>query len=454
MERPMFRLHALFAVGLVVTAALIGGCATHADRLHEIRSAYHSGNLNDAKTKIDAAIVKNRREVDVLKLDRAMVLLADGKPLDAEAVLREVRDNFEAKEGKDLAEGVMSMLTDDQQLAYAGEDYEKVLIRVMLSLSNLLYDGFDASAYAIQVNQKQQQIIEKSKSFDGENKNLKANYKFVPVGAYLHAALREETHTNYDDVARSLELVAKWQPDFPSIKQDLDRAKNGRHSQRGNGVVYVFTLVGRGPYKEEKSEIASTAALLIADRILSAVGKQSLPPTIAPIKIPRVVRPVNQVANVVVGVGGRPVGRTETITDVGQMATEQCEALMPETLARAVVRRIVKKGIIYGAKEVAGTDKTQLASLAFNAVGVAWEATESADTRCWGLLPDKIQVLRIELPAGEHQLTLQPAAVNGVAMGTPEAVRVQVRDGRNTYVLANFPDAKLTGRIAVNSAGK
>lgn len=443
----MIRPHALFAVALVAATAFVGGCATHADRLQEIRSAYHSGNTIDAKAKIDAGLAKSKREADVLKLDRAMVLLSEGNPREAETLLREVRDNFEAKEGKDLAEGALSMLTDDQQLAYAGEDYEKVLIRVMLSLCNLMGDGSDANAYALQVNQKQQMIIEKSKSTDDKGNNLKANYKLVPVGAYLHAALREETSTNYDDMARSLELVAKWKPDFPFLKQDLDRAKNGRHSQQGNGVVYVFTLVGRGPYKEEKAEIASSAALLIADRIFSAMGKQSVPPTLAPVKIPRVVRPINQVANVVVGADGKPAGRTETITDVGQMASEQCEALMPETLARAVVRRVVKKGVIYGAKEVTGTDKTQLASLAFNAVGVAWEATESADTRCWGLLPDKIQVLRIELPAGEHQLTLQSANANGAAMGTPDTIRVQVRDGRNSYVLANFPDAKLTGRI-------
>jgi hypothetical protein len=114
----------------------------------------------------------------------------------------------------------------------------------------------------------------------------------------------------------------------------------------------------------------------------------------------------------------------------------------------------VKKGIIYGAKEASGTDKTQILSLAFNILGVAWEATESADTRCWGLLPDKIQVLRLELPAGIHQLTLQPTVGNGVAMGRPETIRVQVGDGRNTYLLANFPDAKLTGRIVTNAAGK
>ena len=44
-----------------------------------------------------------------------------------------------------------------------------------------------------------------------------------------------------------------------------------------------------------------------------------------------------------------------------------------------------------------------MTSVALDIAGIAWEATEAADTRCWGLLPEKIQVLRIELPAGRHQ---------------------------------------------------
>ena len=62
--------------------------------------------------------------------------------------------------------------------------------------------------------------------------------------------------------------------------------------------------------------------------------------------------------------------------------------------------------------------------------GVVWEATESADTRCWGLLPDKIQVLRLELPAGTHQLALQPVSANGVPQGPPQPATVQVAAGR------------------------
>ena len=110
-------------------------------------------------------------------------------------------------------------------------------------------------------------------------------------GEALHAALREETHTNYDDVARSLELVAKWQPDFAPIKQDLERARSGHHSKPGHGVVYVFALVGRGPYKEEKSEIATTAARVagpgVDDAALSdpatniAIGASRITPKLA-----------------------------------------------------------------------------------------------------------------------------------------------------------------------------
>ena len=221
---------------LLLTITFAGGCASHVDTLKQIRSEYHSGNLTRAEAKIDVAMAKHSRDADVLKLDKATALLCEGKAREAEAMFREVRDGFDSKEGKDIREVALSLLTDDQRLAYPGEDYEKVILRFYLALCNLLQDGSDATAYALQVNEKQQQIIEAAKGTAPEGKNPKEGYKLVAAGAYLFAALREETHTNYDDVARALEQVEKWQPDYPAIKADLDRAKNGRHSQKGHGV--------------------------------------------------------------------------------------------------------------------------------------------------------------------------------------------------------------------------
>lgn len=441
----MNRLYLALLGGAVLFGA---GCSTHVHRLHEVRKAYYSGDTQAAQTKIDAAIKGNPGEADVLKLDQATVLLSEGRPKEAEQLFREVRGRLDHLEQKDAGELALSMLTDDQAIAYPGEDHEKVLLRFFLALSNLMGKGDDAGAYALQVAAKQQEIINKAAGPDGNNP--KAGYPQVAVGAYLHGLLREATHTNYDDAARSYEKVCQWAAGFGAGKIDLRRAKAGRHSQPGNGVVYVFALVGRGPYKEERAEVVTQAALLIADRILSATGKRSLPPTIAPVKVPVIVCPRNVVAATSVSVDGRPVARTETLTDVGQLAKKQAELNFPHVLARAVARRVVKKASVYAVKEGLKTQKGSAANLLLDVGGVVWEATESADTRCWGLLPDKVQALRVELPAGRHEITLTPTDANGSPVGAPRPVTVEVANGRNTYVLASFPTGQLAGRVQVS----
>ena len=436
-------------LGLILTLLLFSGCATYADRARVVRTSFYANSLASAETEIEKGLKKQGKDADVLKLEKAMVDLASGELDIAEKTLREVRDNFDALEQKSLGEGAMVMITDDNAKSYAGEDYEKILVRTMLALTNLMRGGGDAEAYSLQIADKQQQIIQ-SAEVDAEGKNPKASYQQVALGPYIRAALREETHRDYDDVQRSREMVVNWQPEFTSGKQDLERALYGRHSEPGHGVLYVFTLVGRGPYKEEVAEVPSQVALLIADRIISATGKHTLPPTIAPIKVPKVMPQVNLIRSVNVSIDGQQQGQTETITDVGRMAVEQYEAVFPSIVARAVVRRVVKKGVIYGAKELTGTQNGSLQNLAFDAAGVVWEATEAADTRCWGLLPDKIQVLRVELPAGEHALDLQPIGRHDRLSGAVVNKKVNISDGRNTYLMAIFPDTKLVGNVLVS----
>jgi hypothetical protein len=425
---------------LILSATLwASGCATHADRLRDVRSEFYAGNSNEAARLLDKQIGRHSRDADVLKLDRAIIELTSGRPKPAEQLLREVRDRFDHLEQTSLAEHALAAVTDDQRLAYAGEDYEKILIRAFLALANLMSDGGDADAYGLQVTAKQQEIIEAGEDETGDNGKL--NYKRVALGAYIHGLLREETHSNYDDAERAYQQVAEWEPAFHAAAADLDRVRRGRHSAPGNGALYVFALVGRGPYKEQVSEIPTTAALFIADRIVSHTASHTLPPTIAPIKVPLVVVTHNNVTGVRVRIDGQDRGTTETITDVGQLAVQQYQAIYPHVMARAIARRVIKKGVVYAAKEsVPGADHP-LVSLALDAGGVAWEATESADTRCWGLLPDKIQVLRLELPAGEHEIRLQ-GVLDPQRIGQESRQTVHITSGRNTYVLASFPNMR------------
>jgi hypothetical protein len=191
-------------------------------------------------------------------------------------------------------------------------------------------------------------------------------------------------------------------------------------------------------------------SLLIAGEIVSAFGHQTLPPNIAPVKVPRVVARRGGAAVVEVLVGQQPAGVTHTITDVTHLAIQQYEAIYPRVIARAVARRILKNGILYGGKEAMGVQKGSLEGLALDLADLAWQATESADTRCWGLLPDKIQVLRLELPAGEHDISLRPLNAGGTPIGGAARHRLRIADSRNTYILASFPDHQLVGKLLVS----
>ena len=379
----------------------------------------------------------------MLRLDRAVVALADGRPAEAERLLRGVRNRFDELEEPDAAETGSALLSDDGALAYVGADHEKVLIRALLAVANLVQDGDDAEAYSLQVVEKQRSIVEQAGQPDGTNP--KASYRQVALAPYLRGILREATHRHYDDAARAYAEVVAWEPDFAPGRLHLERAARGSHSTRGNGVVHVIALVGQGPFKADVAEVPTSEALLVAGSLLSAGVPGGLTPTIAPIRVPRVVVAPGAAATVQVAVGDWSAGRTETITDVSRMAVEQEQATLPWVMGRAVARRTVKKGTIFGVKQGLGLN-SGLPAVALDVAGIAWEAAERADTRCWSLLPDRIEVLRLELPVGRHDLVLTPLDRGGSPLGSPVTQGVNVADGRNTYLLVQATDAGIVGR--------
>lgn len=433
----------LSAVVVAAVAALASGCVSHVVRFEPVRAAFQGGNLAEAERLLAAEAERFGAEEHLLLLDRGMVALADGRPADAERLLRQARDGLDRCAEESADETAWSMLTDDGARAYAGEDHERVMVRAMLAIANLLQDGDDAEAYGLQVADEQRRIVAAAAEPDGTNP--KAAYRQVAFAPYLRGLLREATHRHYDDAARSFRQVVAWQPDFRPGPAHLARVTAGTHSRPGHGVVHVFALVGHGPFKVEAEEIPTSTSLLVADRMLSAGLGRSLPPTVAPIMLPRVVAAPGAAATVQVAVGDWAAGQTETITSISQMALLQQEAMRPTTLARAVARRAAKKGTIYGIKQGLGV-RDGFPGLALDMAGVAWEASERADTRCWTLLPDRIQVMRLELPAGSHTLLLRPLDSRGMQLGPAVPQAVDVLDGRDSYLLVRAADGGFIGR--------
>ena len=150
-------------LGCLATCLLVlisNGCSTHSKRISQPRNLFYDGQLKACREGLEKLAKSNRQDRDVVNLDLAVVDLLGGQPKQAEAKLRDVRDRFDHLEQDSIAEKTASMWTDDQVRSYAGEDYEKILIRVFLSLSSLMQDGIDAESYTLQIQDKHEALAE------------------------------------------------------------------------------------------------------------------------------------------------------------------------------------------------------------------------------------------------------------------------------------------------------
>ena len=130
---------------------VLTGCSTHAKRIAMPRNLFYDGQFQACRESLEKLAKSSRHDRDVVNLDLAVVDLLGGEAKKAEYRLKDVRDRFDHLEQDSLTEKTVSMWTDDQSRSYAGEDYEKILIRVFLTLSNLMHDGTDAESYTLQI---------------------------------------------------------------------------------------------------------------------------------------------------------------------------------------------------------------------------------------------------------------------------------------------------------------
>jgi hypothetical protein len=382
---------------------------------------------------------------DAAALDLAMVELAAGDPRSAERRLRNLRDRFDNQPKLAPLREAVAVVSDDTARKFQPAGYEEVMVRAMLAVCSLACDASDAESYAMQAAMKQTELEQLAQ----QRGVLDAGQVYQPIAMapYLRGMLREATHHDYDDAERAYRLVSTVRPQFAPAQADIDRASGGTHSAPGHGVLYVIACVGRGPVLKETTAATTSTALSIASAVLNAETNQQpdgqvdgpVLPNIASVKIPEVVLPPSRIAAVGVRVEQTLLGATQTLTDVNELAVRQTEAERPWTIARAVVRRAVKESTVASVGDSLGLNGTA-GSLFHFAAASAWSGVEHADTRCWGLLPREIQVLRAELPAGSHTISLEPLGFAGQLIAPARPQSIDIHDGKNHYVIVVAPD--------------
>jgi hypothetical protein len=438
----------------------------------DIATRFCGGDIAGTRAELERLAQEDSGNAHLWLMNRAVADLAAGEPKAGITALRQARDRLDELRARAYAGWIEAVLSDDRALIYDGADYEHVLVRAYLALLDLACGEGDARAYLNQMLQRQVELREAFVTDDGEKP--KVPLRSAAIGNWLLAALAADDPTAGSEVARQLAAVLQYEPDcVPARAEQVRFAREGL-SRPGHGVVQVVALVGLGPYRVAKDEPVSSLVLEIAHRIYNARRQRVALPVnaISQVQIADLALRQDNPSEVHVAVGAQ-AATTQTVTSVDRLAQAEFASLRTQIVVRAVVRRIFKLAAaeVLKAATVESDDddkkardgkqvdrrreteqqrkqreeeerkkqqREQLGSLVFDALALLWVGLEDADTRCWALLPASFQVARLELPEGDHDVVLR-AGDRGQIVGAAQSVRVRVRAGRTSFVIAQVP---------------
>ncbi|MCH2201328.1 MAG: hypothetical protein MK102_05135 [Fuerstiella sp.] len=434
------------------------GCQTTAKFQERMISAYDRGEADEALSQLECLADRRDNEPDITSLNRAILYLLDFRPESAIRELEFSRKRLDYLQQVNVTEQAVSALNDDSSVAWIGHDFERRMVDNLQVIASLIQNDDDVFALASRGMNgvfADERILNRSRTAVESNESetvlqsdpVPARFAANRMTAWLAAASSSERILDADVTDRLMQQVAVWEPSGNTGTDALQTL--GTRSSRDSGTLQVVTLAGRISRWKSKQIIPTTAALLLADRVLSVTSDNSLPPTNVPVRIARPVRQHYQPTFLThISVAGEKPKRGRLLVDLNAAAWDAWQAGRDQQIARAVVRRVVKKGVVYGAGNALDVRGGSVADLLLNVAGLFWEAHEQADLRQWNLLPAAVEVVQMELPAGNHRVNLQVFPSNQQASGIPAdqvELPVTIEDGRNTFVVCFRPYSRLAG---------
>jgi uncharacterized protein len=304
-----------------------------------------------------------------------------------------------------IGEEAGTLLTGENTKVYRGEDFEKVLIHVYKALNfALLGKGEESLVEARLVDRKLQALHR-----DGEKP-----YKQNAFARYLSGILYEserEWNDAYVDYKKTRELV----PEFIALGEDLIRVARrlgmrdqverwereyGLASEKGRPrdrtEIIVIYQNGWAPRKEPREDFPS---------------------------LPRFRPYPDAVRGAEVVVDGQARGSTSMLHDIEATAIENLDERVAGMVAKRIAGRVLKE--VAAAELERRTNNAAVGALA----RVILIASDQADLRSWLFLPRDLQILRIPVEPGTHEVEVFPAG-----RGALSPQKVDVRGGEKKLV--------------------
>jgi len=410
-----------FAIGVVLQS-----CATYGQDAATLRDGLLTGR---PELSLAIAEQKDQQQTEVIaSLEKGMLRRMNHDYSGSNQIFEVAKQQIEALYGISFSENLASVTINDTLRGYVGDRYEQLLLHAYMAMNYIELGQLDgARVEMLQANVKMMEwgdepeedaclryiegIVYESL---GEFDNSLISYR----KAYM--IYKEKSGTLYPqtpvvlkkDLLRLLARQGLWD-EYKTYAKEFNLKDYKPVEPSDNfGELVVILNNGLAPIKSEA-----------AIPIFSSEAQQNL----------RVAFPVYRenkklLYSPSIQVNNRQYA-LETVEDIDALARYSLEEAMPGIMARATARAVVKYNTQHSANE-----NSSLAGLLMTVTNLI---TERADTRSWTTLPQEIQLQRILLPVGEHQVKIQMLNSAGQVVDVIEK-NVLIKPAQSTFVIDHW----------------
>lgn len=447
--------------------------------LVEQRLATHDGMGADAAIeKEEGGYGRNNRLLYLL--DRGMTLSLAGQFEKSNQLLDQAATTADTLYTDSITRSGASLLTNDNILPYAGEDFERVMIHLISAL-NYAQQGQLSEALV-----ECRRVDTKLNSINDQYKDKKNGYKEDAFARYLSGILYEAQgdsegiNNAFIAYRKSLEIYSDWTTAYgtpipPMIGADLLRTTDAlgmreEHevykkqfpktawtkisNQTKQGELIIVSFNGKSPRKENHFfdivlDKNILNAIVLTSIWQSHAGSGNIPIStigqLVRIALPKYIPQKSNVGHLSVEMTGPadlagPVsfsGQSVLMEDITAIAQRNLEDRINRVRIKAITRATIKALAVRRASKQAEEQVGGLGGLLLGKVAEAAAATsEVADLRSWRTLPDEIHLTRMVIPAGTYQVKNQiTSRQEGRTMNSIPPQQISVKAGQKRFIV-------------------
>lgn len=463
------------AAAVVLVAALgLAGCASTRNTLFvDIDDAARAGDFSRAVALVeenDEKLYTNRDGV-LFYLDTGMLHHWAGNYQDSTQRLSEAERLIEEYFTRSISQAAASLLLNDNQLNYFGEDFEDIYLNVFNAL-NFIALGNPEGAFV-----EVRRVNNKLNLLEDKYQGLVAGYNEAD-DAEGGPAIQAGTSRFYNSaLARYLSLVMyraanNWDGvriDWQQMQEAFNRQSNlytfpipftdEIMTPPEEARLSVLAFTGRSPIKLASTLWVITGnnqvSIAVAEederqgRVLQGYESFAFPGVEEGFRfkfeLPRMSLRGSEVTGIRVLADGRVLGELGMLEDMQQIALDTFQVREPIIFLKTVTRTVIKGVAAQRAGRAmreAGARSGSPLGLVAGIVGsiatdVAVDASEQADLRISRFFPAFAHVGEWDLPAGEYEIQIEYHSPRGL-MFTENLGRVPVTPGEPNLVSSFF----------------